>query len=97
MINAETQEKISYNFERKMEMEEFKILAIIHPHDYHLTECSDRFHSLCDGYLIVKKVFLTMSNVKVELQTQIFGENVFQPLLVKKYRMKISGQDFVLS
>jgi hypothetical protein len=69
-------------------------VAIIHPHDYHLTECSDRFHSLCDGYptysFDCEEGFLDdEGNVKVELQTQIFGENVFQPLLVKKYRVEL--------
>ncbi|PNY06281.1 putative TRAF superfamily protein [Trifolium pratense] len=53
-------------------------VAIIHPHDYMLTQCSDRFHSLCDGYPIYsfhcEEGFLDdEGNVKVELQTQIFG------------------------
>ncbi|XP_045827060.1 TNF receptor-associated factor homolog 1a-like [Trifolium pratense] len=69
-------------------------VAIIHPHDYMLTQCSDRFHSLCDGYPMYsfhcEEGFLDdEGNVKVELQTQIFGENVFQPLLVKKYRVEL--------
>lgn len=69
-------------------------VAIIHPHDYRLTKCIDRFHSLCDGYpgygFNCEEGFLDdEGNVKVELQIQILGANVFKPLLVKKYRAEL--------
>ncbi|WJX79620.1 hypothetical protein P8452_62727 [Trifolium repens] len=73
-------------------------VAIIHPLDYRLTECSDRFHSVCNAHLgyvfdlerACERGFLDAEgNVKVELQIQIFGENVFAPLLVNKYRTEL--------
>ncbi|RHN61322.1 hypothetical protein MtrunA17_Chr4g0035371 [Medicago truncatula] len=69
-------------------------VAIIHPHDYLLTKRLDLLHSLCDGYsgyaFDCEEGFLDdEGNVKVELQIQIFGENFFQPLLVKKYRAEL--------
>ncbi|CAJ2670428.1 unnamed protein product [Trifolium pratense] len=73
-------------------------VAIIHPLDYRLTECSDRFHSVCKahpGYVFdleraCERGFLDAEgNVKVELQIQMFGENVFAPLLVNKYRTEL--------
>jgi len=73
-------------------------LAIIHPLDYQLTYSSDRFHlfdefhpsDVFDVERAFEKGFLDAEgNVKVELQIQVFGENVFLPLLVKKYRAEI--------
>ncbi|XP_039688576.1 TNF receptor-associated factor homolog 1a-like [Medicago truncatula] len=73
-------------------------VAIIHPRNYRLTDCSDRFHSVCKTrprYVFhleraYEKGFLhAEGNVQVELQIQMFGENFFPPLLVKKYRTEL--------